>query len=468
MKERFCRPSAEQQQLLEGLVVRVLEAEEVGRAQGLLAQHHYLGALQAVGERLFYVAEVKGQWLALLCWHAAAKHLRPREQWIGWTPEQRRRRLTLLANNARYLILPGVACPNLASRALRLCLDRLSEDWQRRYGHPILAVETFVDPQLFRGTTYTCAGWKAVGTTAGYGRGGGDYYVAHDRPKQLFVRELRKNACRTLQAEHLPAALAAVEAKVAPRCTTRSRELRSLRTYFQRVPEFRGGIESYPLSSLLAIVACAHLCGAPRGHRDLEALARRLTQAQRRALGIRPNRAGIYPAPSRSTFGVLLRGVAWREVEAAVLAFQEQVRGPAAADELIVLDGKHARASRGAQIVTASTAESQRYLGSELVEQKSNEIPAARQLLERLDLEGRFVSLDALHTQQETARAVVQEGGGDYLLTVKDNQPALRKQLLERLPAPGAFPPSGDRDHDHAGTRPRDHHRAGLGANAGN
>jgi hypothetical protein len=164
---------------------------------------------------------------------------------------------------------------------------------------------------------------------------------------------------------------------------------------------------------------------------------------------------------------VLLRGVPWREVEAAVLAFQEQVRGPAPVEELIVLDGKHARASRGAQIVTASTAESQRYLGSELVEQKSNEIPAARQLLERLDLEGRFVSLDALHTQQETARAVVQEGGGDYLLTVKDNQPGLRKQLAQRLPAPGAFPPSGTRDHDDARAGARDHGGARLGPDAG-
>jgi Domain of unknown function (DUF4338) len=463
MPEPFRRPSPDQQHLLESLEVRLVEQAELARVQDLLSRHHYLGALQAVGERLFYVAQVGAQWLALLCFHAAAKHLRPRDAWIGWTPEQRRRRLTLVANNARFLILPEVACPNLASRTLRLCLDRLSADWQQRYGHPILAVETFVDPQLFCGTTYTCAGWQELGATAGFGRGGRDYYVAHDRPKRLFVRALQRRACRTLQAEHLPPALAPVEAKVAPLCTRPSRELRSLRAHFQSVPEFRGRIESYPLSSLLAIVACAHLAGAPRGHRDLEALARRLTQAQRRALGIRQNRAGVYPAPSRSTFGVLLRGVAWAAVEAAVLAFQEQVRGPASPAELIVLDGKHARASRGAQIVTAATAQSQRYLGSALVEEKSNEIPAARQLLERLELAGRFVSLDALHTQQETARLVVQEGGGDYLLTIKDNQPGLRARLEKLVPAPGAFPPSG-RDDEHRG--PTRHDRDGhVGAN---
>lgn len=438
--------------------MRLLEAEELPRAQELLRQHHYLGSLHAVGERLHYVAEAGGRWLAVLCWHAAAKHLRPRDTWIGWTPEQRRRRLTLVANNARFLILPGVECPNLASRTLRLCLDRLSEDWQRRYGHPLLAVESFVDPERFCGTTYTCAGWTELGATAGYGRGGRDYYVAHDHPKRLFARELRRRACRTLQAEHLPPALAAVEAAVPPRCTRSTTELASLRAHFQEVPEFRVRIESYPLSSLLAIVACAHLCGAPRGHRDLEALARQLTQPQRRALGIRQNGAGLYPAPSRSTFGVLLRAVCPEKVEEAILRFQTQVRGPAPAQELISLDGKHARASRGAQILSATTAETHHYLGSALVEEKSNEIPAARQLLERLDLEGRFVCLDALHTQQETARAIVWEGGGDYLLTVKGNQATLRATLESLLPAPGAFPPCTPY-HRHDGPADHPEHR---------
>lgn len=465
VKTRFTQPSAEQQWQLDHVEVRLLEQEEIQRAQDLLSQHHYLGALKAVGERLHYVAAVGQQWLALFCWHAAAKHLRHRDHWIGWTPEQRRRRLTLVANNARFLILPEVQCPNLASRALRLCLARLSEDWQRRYGHPILAVETLVDPERFRGTTYTCAGWTELGPTAGYGRCGRDYYVAHQQPKRLFVRELRRRACRTLQAAHLPPTLAPLEAKVPPRCTNSTKELISLRAHFASVPEFRGRVESYPLSSLLALVACAHLCGAPRGHRDLEALARRLTQAQRRALGIRQNRAGVYPAPSRATFGVLLRAVKPERVEAAILDFQTQVRGPAPPGELVALDGKHAKASRGAQIVSVTTAASHHYLGCELVEEKSNEIPAARKLLERVEIEGRLVSLDALHTQHETARAVVWEGGGDYLLTVKDNQPTLRATLQTLLPSPAALPPctghaDGDAAEDHRG------HRR-LGANPG-
>jgi len=443
MRKLICIPTTNEQAILEALRVHLLTPDLLPRAQALLGEHHYLGRVKPVGERLFYVAEALGQWRALFCWNAAAKHLKHRDAWIGWTWQQRRRRLTMVANNSRYLILPGISCPNLASRALRLCLDRLSEDWQRRYGHPILLVETFVDPAYFRGTTYTAAGWKELGMTGGFGRCSRDYYVSHDAPKRLFARELHRHARRTLSTEHLPAHLASVEEKVPPSCTRSTKQLRSLCTHFTRVPEFRGRIESYPLCSLLSIIACAHFCGAPRGHRDLAAFARRLTQAQRRSLRIRRNKNAHYPAPSKATFGRVLRSVDPVKVESAILSFQTQVRGAAPRQEVIAIDGKNVRASRGSQLVTATSARSQHYLGSELVEEKSNEIPAARKLLKRMDIEGRFVSLDALHTQDETARTVVLEGGGDYLLTVKDNQPTLRTTLQNLLPPqPAAFPPS--------------------------
>ncbi len=113
-------------------------------------------------------------------------------------------------------------------------------------------------------------------------------------------------------------------------------------------------------------------------------------------------------------------------------------------DELVVLDGKALRHSQGAQIVTAVTVPSQHYLGSALVENKSNEIPAARQLHDQLDLAGRLVALDALHTNAETARHRGQDCGADYLLTVKDNQSTLQATLNQLLHARvgEAFPPS--------------------------
>jgi len=120
-----------------------------------------------VGERLCYVAEYRGQWLALLGWAAAAYRVQAREVWIGWNDNQRRGRLPLVANNVRFCMLPATGqYPNLASWILARNLERLSADWQAAYGHPIILVESFVDSQLFRGTAYQACGWKAVGLMA--------------------------------------------------------------------------------------------------------------------------------------------------------------------------------------------------------------------------------------------------------------------------------------------------------------
>lgn len=438
-------PDAEQQQLLDEVEVRLAHPRELPRVQSLLGRHHYLGCLRAVGERLFYVAvDKRGRWVGLLIFCAAAKYLRHRDRWIGWTHEQRRRRLALVVNNARYLLIPHRTVPNLGSRVLKLTLARLSADWEQKYGHPVLVVESFVDPEQFCGTVYTANGWQELGPTDGWGRCSRDYYVKHDKPKRLFVKELCKHACRSLQAQHLKPALAPVEDKVAPRCTERVAQIRSLTQHFKQVPEFRARVESYPLWSLLAIVACAILSGAQRGPKALAGFAKKLSQAQRRALGIRPHANGWYPAPSAPTFSRALQAVAAEAVDGAVLDFQAQVRGPAPEQELVALDGKEPKHGGGHSILSAVSVPSQYYLGSAVVDQKTNEIPVARKLFPKLDLEGRFVSLDALHTQTQTGLELVQEHGAHYTLTVKDNQPGIHDTIKKLLPAmPEAFPPSG-------------------------
>lgn len=452
MRKKYRKPTEKEQRIVDSVKVRPMRASERKRFMRLLKKHHYLKEIQPVGEQMLYVAVgPNGGWRALLVFCAAAKHLRHRDRYIGWTSEQRRRRLSLVANNARFLILPGFSVPNLPSRILRLTLDRLSADWQKRYGHPLALVETFVDPDHFQGTVYSANGWVELGQTSGWGRVGRDYYVRHNKPKRLFVRELCRNARRGLQAERLKAAWAPVEAKVAPGCPYKAREIRSLVEHLKTITDFRARIQVYPLWSLLAIVALAYLCGRPRGQKDLAKFAQGLSDQQRRVLGIRRNRrTGRYPSPSQATFSRLLSKVDGRQIEEAILAFQRQVRGPVPKEDMVAMDGKAARRSRGQQVLTAVALPSQHYMGSAPVPvDKTNEIPVSRELIGRLDLEGRLVGLDALHTQAETAREILLQAGADYMLTVKDNQKGVRRTLRTMFAAtPAAFSPSAHDRHD--------------------
>lgn len=444
MSEKFRLPNGEEQALLDEVQVRLLERDELQRAHQLLDQHHYLKSVKPVGERLYYVAtDAQGQWLAILVFSGAAKHLKHRDRWIGWTVAQRQRRLSLVTNNTRFVLLPDRTVPNLGTKVLKRVLERLSADWQARYSHPVVIVETFVDPEQFCGTVYTANSWEELGTTDGWGRHQRDYYVKHDKPKRLFVRELCPKARRSLQAEHLKPDLAAVEATVPPRPTQTVKEIRSIVEQFKQIPEFRARVESYPLWSLMTIVLLATLCGAPRGQKDLAIFARGFSKAQRRALGIRIHRQGQYPAPSQSTFCRMFQGVGARKVQETILDIQEQVRGKPPQEELISFDGKEPNHGGGQGVLTAISVPSQFLLGSEIVETKTNEIPVAPELFKRLDLQGRFVSLDALHTQDDTARAVVLEAGAHFLLTVKGNQATVKENIEKLVPAPDAdFPPS--------------------------
>ena len=136
----------------------------------LMEHHHYLGYEQPVGEHLKYVLWAQGRPIACLAWSSAPRHLGSRDRFIGWNAEARRRNIRFLAYNTRFLILPWVAVPHLASHILSRIARRLSTDWERAYGHPIYFLETFVDPERFRGTCYRAANWVLLGRTTGRGK----------------------------------------------------------------------------------------------------------------------------------------------------------------------------------------------------------------------------------------------------------------------------------------------------------
>src|SRR5713226_1430565 len=135
----------------------------------LMEHHHYLGYEQPVGEHLKYLVWAQGRPVACLAWSSAPRHLGARDRFIGWNAEARRRNIRFIAYNTRFLILPWVQVPHLASHVLGRMAAILSPDWQRIYGHPIYFVETFVDPARFRGTSYRAANWIVLGRTTGRG-----------------------------------------------------------------------------------------------------------------------------------------------------------------------------------------------------------------------------------------------------------------------------------------------------------
>jgi uncharacterized protein DUF4338/DDE family transposase len=509
-------PNASEQAVLDGLNLRLLtDPEDKQRWDQLVIEHHYLKSANMVGEQLRYVAEYQGEWLVLLGWCAPALHLKAREGWIEWSPEQLSQRRHLLAQNSRLaLLVERQQFPNLATRALGLCCRRLSADWLEMHGHPIVAVESFVDSQLmFRGTAYKAAGWMLLGPTAGFGRCAEDFYQRHDRPKQLWVRALDPEGTAALKAQSLPPRLASYEPAAQPRPLS-GQPLLSLLDRLPAVPEPRSTHgRRHPWPAILGIMCLAKLVGVAGSQRDIAGFAKRLNRTQRRQLSCYRNpKTGLREVPGESTFFRALKAVSYDVLEPLLVGWQDDLLGRVDPKELVVLDGKVARAAGGQMVISAVTVPSGRVLGVEVVRtkdelqpddrpqgavvaapatlsvqsaptavaaapvapaepsaptapaaapqppkpsqvesastpstkpKKENEIPAARRLLARIPITGRLVSLDAMHTQHQTAGQIVLDAGADYLLTLKDNQLTLT-QTAQTL-VPSAFFPSGPR-----------------------
>ena len=152
---------------LQEVLVRPVCAAEESRFQDSLRAHHHLGALPKIGNTLWSVACCEGDWVALVRFSAAAWTCAVRDEWVGWTFRPQFDRLNLVANNARFLILPHGHQQNLASRVLSRWRQRIQQDWQDRFGVPLLRLETVVEPPRYQGTIYQAANWRFLGLTKG-------------------------------------------------------------------------------------------------------------------------------------------------------------------------------------------------------------------------------------------------------------------------------------------------------------
>jgi hypothetical protein len=175
-----------------------LEIKKVRRTQhetlfnSLIETYHYLGYTRPIGEHLKYMVWAQGRPVACITWCSPIQHLNCRDHYIGWTAEQRLENRHFIAYNTRYLIMPWVRVPHLASHLLGYFSRNLSKDWEDAYAHPIYFLETFVDPELYKGTCYRAANWISLGMTAGRGIKNKTNKAVLP-PKELLVYALKKD-----------------------------------------------------------------------------------------------------------------------------------------------------------------------------------------------------------------------------------------------------------------------------------
>jgi len=268
----------------------------------------------------------------LLSFSAASLKCAARDQWIGWQHRHQYDRLHLLANNTRFLILPDRHYPNLASKILSVCKNRLSREWQRVYGHCVLLLETFVDPQRFSGTIYKASNWLYVGQTKGYRKTTNNYSPTRTSSKNIFLQSLTKDARAVLSANILDKKYQHGK----PNMKLTAVQMESLPDFFKQITDPRRTQgRRHQLKTVLSIAVAATLCGM-LGYKGMSDWASDLGQKACARFFCRCE-AGRRVVPSESVIRDVLVRVDPVELDNALRCWNE-VYGEQ--DESLAIDGK--------------------------------------------------------------------------------------------------------------------------------
>jgi predicted transposase YbfD/YdcC len=447
------------------LTVRLARSFEIPRFNALLDEHHFLGH-KLSGGIMRYIAEEGDDWVGLLGFGSAALSLSARERYIGWDEAQKLRRLRYVANNQRYCLLPGATRPNLASAVLARTLKRLSSDVEAAYGHPVLLVETFTDPARHLGTCYKAANFQLAGMTSGYGRSNGSW-VHHGNKKMCWLYPLHRDVASILSSTFDHPLLHS------PQTRSGMLDLNTVvidgeRGLYERLGEIidhrkKRGVR-HELATILLVCAAAMLSGCHNAT-EIAEWAGALPDDMRKRLHCRRSPStGLLVSPSLSTVQRALHAIDREALDRIVcemlaerVAAQRLTERAAQPDDDegcvddgddetgddgeqavemhgIAVDGKSLRGAiqpdgRAVHLLSALTHDKRVVIGQQEVDHKTNEIKLFRPLLEDLDIEGALVTADAMHTQDDHARFLVEEKKAQFLLIVKENQPSLYNEV---------------------------------------
>jgi hypothetical protein len=394
----------------------------------LIDERHYLHSHRMVGEQIRYVVTSGvGEWLALLGWCAGCDRLRDREAWIGWDDGQRRMRLHLVACNARFLVLcDRGAQPNLASQALARCLERLSSDWEARYGHPVVVAETFVDLKRPRGdgtfeisdaatagVSYRATGFTPLGRTRGFRRVR-DGFRRHGIERLLLAREIVPEARALLRGLSTPwdrgeRAAPATRVNLLDHPTAFAPERGLVPHLLKHVPDPRER-RQYSWSSILVGLMGGILSGETT-IKGIAAWAKALPEDAILRIGGRWKK-GRYTMPVPNTYRYALEHADLNAFTAAIRSWLAD-NGIDWGGELVHVDGKAltGTAKRGTPVSTAAAFVGNHRALIAMATHTGDERDAVRRCLKQLDLRGCTVTGDALHTDLETSLLIEQKGG---------------------------------------------------------
>lgn len=435
--------------VLRELEVRVAKPEEMSRVRELLGKEHYLGAGRDVGRTLVQVVHHLGRWVALLTWGPAAMKLVDREEFIGWTDQQRAQRLGLVVQNRRNLVLAETRMPNLASRALGLAVRALPEHWEAKHGYKPVLAETFTDIESFEGTCYKAAGWEPCGMSKGFGREHrADFYQEHKQLKKIWLKPLSRNMRVILCAMDMaPKYRAGVNEATPERALPLKKDqIESLREALLRVPDPRRNNATWKMGTLLTLI-CMGLLAGRKNLAEIHRFGQLLTQKQREWLRFLPKRAGGFGrrAPSYQALYTLLKALDPDVLATALNTWLSAHFGTL--PRALALDGKYVRNivltlafcehETGAPVAMTIASKEPKTEKAKT----EGELTAAKRLYKSTDMQGATVTADALHCEAESMRLVVKHGG-DFVFQLKNNQPKALEQAVKIASTASPFLPA--------------------------